>query len=566
MPYQKLQLKLLSKGGELLRCINCFAGQITVFRGYSSIELQPYQRALAGIPGPEKIVVSLDGDTYAPEKAVLVGFGENFDPGQTIAGFLQASGVPHAAIQMQLRNCGIDAQENTPAESLLPDQRRRLRLLAAMYARDQVLVLNNPFEELASNWKERFAEELCNVTQSRNLIVVVPSLTYRPEGWINNDFISRIQVGQNTQRTIGFGTDATQMNELVQHLRASFQDEQEVKNVMKSAQAAQQWRQEQSKEVKQAPAPPTSAPSEVSSVDATQVIPPEAVEAAVKAESRKVKKKSRRSSSGRSKSTGGISTLLSRVSSGRNFRRAVPAVIGVVCLGVFFLNGGLSYFIGGEAPDPEQKGVAQVASNSVPEVKDDPDAQTGKKEITPREAMRTAMVTRNRGGGGRAEGVRPAGKTPERKKPEGETLQAVARPEKDAPRINKDHKPNPRAKYVLDLYPANVRTSVLKSFDSSIPKTTTFKRAVAKKAEKSKTGSQSDLFSLLQGTSGSGKDLPPTPLTSAPSRRPGTAAKSTGSRRPATSTLSREEIEERRKRIRQKFLEAIERRAQQRGK
>ena len=132
--------------------------------------------------------------------------------------------------------------------------------------------------------------------------------------------------------------------------------------------------------------------------------------------------------------------------------------------------------------------------------------------------------------------------------------------------IDKDHKPNPRAKYVLDLYPASVRTSVLKSFDSSVPKKSSVTRVSAEKTEPSKTGSQSDLFSLLQGTSGSGKDLPPTPRQSASSNRsPSSSAGGPASRKPSTGSLSREEIEERRKRIRQKFLEAIERRAQQRG-
>ena len=58
---KKLQAKLLSKTGELLNVINCFAGQVAVFRAHSAADLRPYLRALTGGQGPERFSITTDG-------------------------------------------------------------------------------------------------------------------------------------------------------------------------------------------------------------------------------------------------------------------------------------------------------------------------------------------------------------------------------------------------------------------------------------------------------------------------------------------------------------------------
>ena len=89
---ERLQIKLLSNSGELLRCVNCFAGQVTVLRGHSSADLQPYLRALAGIPGPERVSITIDDNEYSASHSNLIGFGERLNFQQFVQGIHQAVG------------------------------------------------------------------------------------------------------------------------------------------------------------------------------------------------------------------------------------------------------------------------------------------------------------------------------------------------------------------------------------------------------------------------------------------------------------------------------------------
>lgn len=79
MKEQKLLVKQLSNTGELIRVISCFAGQISVFRATSPNALRPFQRAFVGLPGPEKIVISIEDENYVPSEHPLIGFGERWN-------------------------------------------------------------------------------------------------------------------------------------------------------------------------------------------------------------------------------------------------------------------------------------------------------------------------------------------------------------------------------------------------------------------------------------------------------------------------------------------------------
>ena len=233
MPYQKLQVKLLSKSGELLNCINCFAGQVTVFRANSAAELQPYQRAFSGVPGPERFSLTLDGQPFASENHILVGFGEYVkDSSSTVSSWLAASGITENAIESLLVSYGLEGTSAIPCSSLTPDQERRVRLLISSFSQNKVIVLNNPFEAIQQQWRERFAELVVNSARKLEQIVVVPSLSYRPQCWIDNESIARTQVGQAIQKTIGFGSEANDVNQLLQQLRDTFKDDEAVQKII----------------------------------------------------------------------------------------------------------------------------------------------------------------------------------------------------------------------------------------------------------------------------------------------------------------------------------------------
>ncbi|HMO01969.1 MAG TPA: hypothetical protein PKD37_01375 [Oligoflexia bacterium] len=220
----KLQLKLVSARGELLNCVNCFASQISVLRAEIASDLKPYERALAGKPGAEKFIIELDGEPYKPEEQVLIGFGENFIASQqSIADYLKSANCPDAAIESLLITFGIEQRSNLPCANLTRSDERKLRLLAASYSKHKVIVLNDPFEPISVESKEKFAELMLNSVRSRNQIIVVVNLSYRPSCWIDAKGITRIQVGESLQKTVGFGSNNVALKAIIEEVRVNAQ-------------------------------------------------------------------------------------------------------------------------------------------------------------------------------------------------------------------------------------------------------------------------------------------------------------------------------------------------------
>lgn len=216
----KVQLKLLSNSGELLNVATCCAGKISVLRASTPSDLRPYQRALGGSSAKDNLEIVCDNSTFYPEEHVLIGFGEpSPTTGLTVKEFLTSRGVSEFAIETQLMSIGLeDVLEKRCAELTL-DQESRLRLLAATSNPEKILVLNDPFENISAKWRERAAEFLAEFARSRNALIIIPSLTYRPEAWIENECIARIEVGQTSQRTIGFGSAGSENNSQMEDIR-----------------------------------------------------------------------------------------------------------------------------------------------------------------------------------------------------------------------------------------------------------------------------------------------------------------------------------------------------------
>lgn len=224
---KKVQIKLLSQSGELLLVTNCVAGQVSVLRSESPRELKPYQQALSGFKGKEKFVINVDGAEYFPEQHNLVGFGEVAPhAGQTVSQYLVAQGVMESSVNGLLMAYGLETTEHKQCASLTQDEERRVRILAATITTEKALVLNEPFEPISSQWRERFAEHLADYARTKNGVVIVASLSYRPDAWIDNPVIARQQVGQSLRKTIGFGSAGSESTLLINQLRDQIRQDQ----------------------------------------------------------------------------------------------------------------------------------------------------------------------------------------------------------------------------------------------------------------------------------------------------------------------------------------------------
>jgi hypothetical protein len=222
-----VELRLHSNSGELLHVATCQSGKISVLRASSPGELRPYQRALCGSNAKDNLEILVDGSAYQPEDHSAIGFGEPSPTvGLTVREFLTRSGISELSINTQLLSIGLEEIADKRCGELSLDQDARLRLLAASADADKVLVLNDPFENVSSKWRERVAEILANFAKSRGALIIIPSLSYRPDAWIENDAVIRIEVGQTSQKTIGFGSAGSLDNAALEEIRQKLMRDQ----------------------------------------------------------------------------------------------------------------------------------------------------------------------------------------------------------------------------------------------------------------------------------------------------------------------------------------------------
>lgn len=222
-----VEFRLHSNSGELLHVATCHAGKISVLRASSPGELRPYQRALCGSNAKDNLEILVDGSVYQPEDHTAIGFGEPSPTvGLTVRQFLTSSGISELSINTQLLSIGLEEIADKRCGELSLDQEARLRLLAASVGTDKVLVLNDPFENISTKWRERVAEILANFAKSRDALIIIPSLSYRPDAWIENDAVIRIEVGQTSQKTIGFGSVGSLDNAALEEIRKKLMGDQ----------------------------------------------------------------------------------------------------------------------------------------------------------------------------------------------------------------------------------------------------------------------------------------------------------------------------------------------------
>ncbi len=220
MPSIDLVIKQLSHSGQLLRTVTCPAGQVTVLRAYAPSDLKPFQRALAGASGAERFVITVGLNEYNSFEHILVGFGEQFlDEQESATDFLKSCGVPEDAVESTLTAYGLEHVQTISCKSLPQAEARMLRILGATHTRGKVIVLNDPFEAVHGAWRERYAELVLHFAHNSNGIVVVTALSSRPECWIDNERIVRVQVGESRQKTIGFSSAPSELRSEIALLR-----------------------------------------------------------------------------------------------------------------------------------------------------------------------------------------------------------------------------------------------------------------------------------------------------------------------------------------------------------
>jgi hypothetical protein len=196
---------------------------VTVFRARDENELQNYALALQGKKTRQRFSLLLDDVAFNPEQHNFVGFGEEVNSwGQgTVSEALASVDYRPEELGAILLSVGLGGLASTNLIELNAQQAHILRLLVAFGEPNKVLVVNDPFELIPSEWRDVLAEMFLDFAWKKQGIVIVTKLSYRPPSWIENEIISRIQLEKPRQATIGFG-GASEEAMLIQKLRAEF--------------------------------------------------------------------------------------------------------------------------------------------------------------------------------------------------------------------------------------------------------------------------------------------------------------------------------------------------------
>lgn len=218
-----LEIHKLDEHGAVARRINCLPGRITVLRSVHASESEMYEQALLGRQSTGRFTVLFRGAPYVAGKHNIIGAAPDFVHGdaKTVSQFLLACGAPEAGLERLLLDYALGGLSQAACAALGPAQQRALRLIAIPYVSDKVHVLVDPFEPLPEELREKFGRYISDFVAKKNGIVVVPRLNSRPEAWVENEFISRVQLERPRTKTVGFGSDAVSRAELLAHMRAS---------------------------------------------------------------------------------------------------------------------------------------------------------------------------------------------------------------------------------------------------------------------------------------------------------------------------------------------------------
>jgi hypothetical protein len=224
MRYEQIEINRLGSQGEVKRRIRCLAGHITVFRANDPQLLKLFANALMGVTIPgERFTVLLDNTPFNSDIHPRIGFGERFRPDDvtTVGKFLINSGAPTDAIDSLLLSHGLGGLTHEACKNLSPQEERMVRLLGVAYSDQGLVVLNDPFSLVPETWHNTFARDLSNFAWQKRAIVVVPELSARPDDWIENEIVSRVQLETPRKRTIGFGGggDDAETQKLIETLR-----------------------------------------------------------------------------------------------------------------------------------------------------------------------------------------------------------------------------------------------------------------------------------------------------------------------------------------------------------
>ena len=231
-----LTIQRILSDGAVAKTVTCRSGRIAVFRSHAPEKLYEYELALRGkLENPSSFRIMFDGKAYDPTQAIFIGF-ENirYRAETTARTLLSESGVPANELDTILQEHGLYSIGEKALTDLSTQEAHALALLQISLQSFPLLIMKDPFLSIPDKFREMYAHTLANGIWKNKGIAIVASLSWRPDAWIDNDIITRVQIDQTARRaTVGIGGE-NPLTELAQQLR----QEKHVTQAKKSAEEA----------------------------------------------------------------------------------------------------------------------------------------------------------------------------------------------------------------------------------------------------------------------------------------------------------------------------------------
>lgn len=202
----KLIIKKISSTSALLEEITCLSGCVNVFRSKQPEKLESYEKALFDVSSASQFEIELDNVRINPIDGVAcVGVGTfKARQGSNVKQILINAGYKGSAIESLVATYELASMLDKKGEQLNEEELRKLELLVAAKQKSKILFVKDPFAPLSPSSRDTFAKLITASAVSDNKIVVVSRLSERPESWVGNVAIARIDLDLNRQATIGF--------------------------------------------------------------------------------------------------------------------------------------------------------------------------------------------------------------------------------------------------------------------------------------------------------------------------------------------------------------------------
>ena len=207
MRTEKLEILRYSPNGKVLRRIACLPGFISVFRSRSEVELGFYVDALHLRSAAGVSEIKINKEPASSEQLVYFDSSQDLtaaDVSSWLMDIISAGDGQGKAILRRLSDeikLPLSAENSNFSEQDL----KILKLLSLLSQNLKVAVVDDPFDGISEEVIEPLARAMVELVEKSDVIVVVKKLSQRPEAWIENEHVERVQIEAPRQRTIGFG-------------------------------------------------------------------------------------------------------------------------------------------------------------------------------------------------------------------------------------------------------------------------------------------------------------------------------------------------------------------------